>query len=272
MSIIHDALKKAQQKKEAEYEHSAGDPGTGEGIHKTTPRVLAVLAVLVGITALVVTGFRIAGTFTRGDRENTSLQTTTPVPPPQSTGRNDVVKIKVSSLETPGTSDLARQAERLFWLGDLTGAEEMFRKALLNGDGNDPELSNNLGLVQMKKGDLAQALKLFDHAIGEDPGLKEAFCNRGVVFRKMRQYSNAKSDLEKALSMAPDYSHAQFNLATVYEAMGQKADAITYYRKYLSNPDRTPGLDEPLIRQRVSALEAEVSSVSWPKGQQKKGR
>ena len=76
----------------------------------------------------------------------------------------------------------------------------------------------------------------------------------------------------KALEIAPDFGHAQFNLGTVYEALGQVGEAIKYYRKYLDNPKRTPGLDEALILQRISALEAEVSSVSWSAGKLKKGR
>ena len=155
---------------------------------------------------------------------------------------------------------------------DLTGSERGFREAIAAGIGDRAELANNLGLVLRKQGKLTEAVKLFDEALEKNPGMVEALNNRAVAYRKMKRYKEATADLEKVLKADPDSGHAQFNLGTVYEARGQIKEAIRYYRQYLDNPSRTPGLDETLIRQRITALEAEGSSVSWPAGQGRKGR
>ena len=108
---------------------------------------------------------------------------------------------------------------------------------------------------------------MFDRAIDKDPAMVEALNNRAVAYRMLKRNTEARADLEKALQLDPDYGHAQFNMATVHEAMGQTGEAIVFYRKYLNNSSRSPGLDEALIVQRISALEASVSSISWSAGE-----
>jgi len=223
-------------------------------------------ALLVGVVAACLIGWKGYGIYrARNSRIHPSTV------PARARGEVPLKTRRVADQKpkTPAVQqdeDLTRQAERLFWLGDFSESEKLWRRARKEGVGNPAELDNNLGLVLEKEGKLKQALTLLDEAVRAEPKMVEALSNRGIVNRKLKRYKSAEADLKRALDLDPHFTHAQFNLATVYEAMGRTKDAILYYRMYLKNRARSPGLDEVLILQRISALESRVSGVSYSPG------
>jgi len=268
MSIIHDALKKAQFSGE-QPPPSAGGGGGFSGTRRSVTVGLVVAAVFLGALALVLVSKRsLVSLRSMGGEERLGVGVSVDIPARVPVPREAA---RTPAEPPPSSETLIRQGQRYFWLGDFEMAGDAFREALSSGAGNRAELLNNLGLVLRKEGALKEALGFFDDALGEDPKMVAALSNRSVVYRRLGRYDDAVADLGKALEIKPDHAHAQFNLGTVHEAMGNPRAAVLFYRKYLDNPSRTPGLDEALIRQRISSLEAGMSSASWPNAK-KKGR
>jgi tetratricopeptide (TPR) repeat protein len=261
MSIIHDALKKAQSSRKEERPTTAEGGGTSR-VRKSATAGLVVVAVIVGSLTLTLV-------FHRAYRSMRSSGNA-PVKPVSATisiaGQPTKMVIPTASprVEPSSVDVLMRQGQRYYWLGDLQMAEKTFREALLQETGNDSEVSNNIGLVLKKQGKLDEALEFYSRILRNNPDIVVTLNNRAVVYRRLKQYNNAFADLERALEIDPGYAHAQFNMATVYEATGNAKAAVLFYRKYLNNSSRTPGLDEALTKHRISVLEARISSVSWP--------
>jgi serine/threonine protein kinase len=99
----------------------------------------------------------------------------------------------------------------------------------------------NRGLAYQAAGDYPAALKDYDRALEIDPRLADAAMNRGIVHFEMRHYSQAVSDLQQAAPRATDKSVVYYNLALVYRAQGDFANARASIRKSLAldpeNPD-----------------------------------
>lgn len=265
MSIIHDALKKAQSVGKGtgpeDQRPGKGPPGSGWELRS----VLLIIAIVVGVAALGTIVWRI-GSVIKARSIIAKAGGSAQVQSEKTVAGNTPVKLKPEMESESAISDESlRNAERLLRIGDLDAAEEGFRKVLGSGKGDKSELLCNLGLVLKRKGKYKEAIKLYDEALGIRPDFAEALNNRAVLFRKMKQYVRAEADLNKALELKKGYSEAQFNLAAVYEASGKKLRALDAYRNYLSNPDRDPGLVDPRVRQRISFVEAELAASGWKK-------
>lgn len=72
---------------------------------------------------------------------------------------------------------------------------------------------NNRGAVLWDMGRIDEAVASFDAAVAADPGFAAAFYNRGsVIWARKRQLEPALRDLEKVLSLDPDYAYARGDL------------------------------------------------------------
>ncbi len=263
MSIIHDALKKAQS---AGKDTGPEDQKFGKGppLKKRYPRsVLMVVVIIVGVLALGTIVWRI-GTVIRARSIMAKAVVSIPVQSEKVSVGNNAVPLKSTDGSGSGKLiEVLRNTERLLRIGDLNAAEKGFRKVLESGAGDRSELLSNLGLTLKRMGKYKEAMEMFNEALKIRPDFAEALNNRAVLFRKMKQYAEAETDLKRALELRQGYSEAQFNLAAVYEASGKKLKALDAYRSYLSNPDRDPGLVDPRVRQRISFVEAELTAAGW---------
>lgn len=98
---------------------------------------------------------------------------------------------------------------------------------------------------------------------------EEVFLNRSVLFYRQGKHESAIAELKQALNIAPDYQDAHFNLATVYEELGDKDRALEIYFKLaetnpayeqvferLANASAFSNINHPLI-EKVSRLLSE---------------
>ena len=69
-------------------------------------------------------------------------------------------------------------------------------------------------LVSMNR--LAQAKKVFEFIVSEDPDYTSAYVNLGFIHLNRKEIQQAKEMFEKALTLDPDNIHALINLATIY--------------------------------------------------------
>lgn len=82
-----------------------------------------------------------------------------------------------------------------------------------------------------KNGDEEEALQLFNRAIEQDPGLFEAYANRGSFYARKGELAKAEQDFLKSLEVKPNSPNVWMMLGLLYSDMGNKTDACTYYRK-----------------------------------------
>lgn len=264
MSIIREALKKADRDEKVAQKTSPVTADT-RNVRRWTTRSLVAMALLVGSVSLVIIGSRLTGMFPeRGTASKGNTRAGASLPDPVKTNAPGEMGEVGGGSSDQNLTALTRQAERYFWLGEFAQAEELFRQALKTGSGPRAELFNNLGLCISKQGRLKEAVLLYDQALAIDKGMVEALNNRAVAFRGLNRLDEALDDLQSILEKEPDWSYAQFNLGTLHEAMGRVDKALNFYRQYLSNTARPPGLDETQVRQRIKALELQKQSFKLP--------
>jgi len=98
-------------------------------------------------------------------------------------------------------------------------AEEFFEAALVQGD--DP-------------GSAAEAVSLYQKALGLEPGWVEAHINLGVACYHTGNLREAAQALGEALRLEPRHPIARFNLGCVLEERGSTAAAIRHFKLALS--------------------------------------
>ncbi|KUP05254.1 hypothetical protein Q75_13470 [Bacillus coahuilensis p1.1.43] len=89
---------------------------------------------------------------------------------------------------------------------------------------------NTLDLIQNKieNNELGEALDLIESNEGEYSRNSYFWNLKGVLFISMSEYKTGKSFLEKAISLNKENGFAYYNLAYVYEMLGDKKRLIIY--------------------------------------------
>ncbi|MBI4411487.1 MAG: tetratricopeptide repeat protein [Deltaproteobacteria bacterium] len=258
MSIIHDALKKAEKDRSAETtkQRPAGENRlSGENPFKiedgASGRAKAgKLQVILLVVALGSLGGLVTWRFLpKPGGTNPAVQPKTTVAPPQ----------KTSPLaENPVSAEkLKEEALSAFDLGDFEKSRENWAKLVLVTP-TDPEVYNNLGLVLKKLNRDKEAKEAYEKALGLNPTYPQALNNLGVLLMETGDRNQAKNHFEKAIRLNPSYGEAFFHLASVLENEGNKALAAKNYGKFLS---LKPDIDQTLKAQveiRIALLKAEA--------------
>lgn len=85
-------------------------------------------------------------------------------------------------------------------------------------------------------GNCRKAITSYTESIKLDPSYPQSYNNRAYTYMRMRDYSSALSDLDKALSLRPDYIQALMNRGDIhnyYYAIDRQS-AIKDYKKALA--------------------------------------
>ena len=109
------------------------------------------------------------------------------------------------------------------------------------GMGRETDASCNFiaGVYYARTGDKKQALESFDKAIANNYTLMEAHMEKGFVYYEDKKYPDAQKVFEKAITVNNMYADAYYWIAKCNEAMGNKEEAVTNYKRSL-------GLDKQL--------------------------
>jgi len=91
----------------------------------------------------------------------------------------------------------------------------------------------NRGNIYGKKGNLTQAISDYTKAIEINPIFTEAYYNRGNTYEKQGNLTQAISDYTKAIETNPKYAAAYCNRGNVYQTQGNLPLAIADYNKAL---------------------------------------
>mgnify|MGYP005843585697 CR=1 FL=1 len=118
--------------------------------------------------------------------------------------------------------------------GKLAEARFHFEQALA-AKPDDSFAMNNLGLVHARREEWQEAANWFVRAMEADRGQAEAANNLGNVFARTQQWEEAERAFRLALERKPRYAEAWNNLANVLALRGRTAEAIEAYQQALAS-------------------------------------
>lgn len=241
MSLIHEALKKAEKKPADEAKARSSLPSfePAEEKKKVNVRTIGLIVVLV-FAVILALYLRLSDT-TKKKAKVAEEQTTQTMASAEQMSQVEVERLKKSAQEAFASGDM-NQAWAI-----LTAADQI--KA------NDPEVLNNLGLVAKRRGDLQEAKKFYDRALKLQPDYPECLNNLAVVQMDEGNFESAEKTLKRALTIRPNFADASFNMAVAYEQEGNNKEAIEYYMQFLKNARNAKPTFIEEVRKHVIQIE-----------------
>lgn len=239
MSLIHEALKKAQVEAKAQLGSglvSFQEPPPGREKEPMNKRTIVLAGILVAaLIFLVYTKFF-------GTKRDAAGTSATPAPAVnlELLSETDVVKLKKRALDAYGAGDMDSAFATLTTAADL--------------DKNDPEIWNNLGLVARKQGDAAKAREYYQKALELKQDYPEAMNNMAVLEMQSGNTAEAKSLLERAVKISPAYPEANLHLAILCDEDGDTHKAAEYYKRFLEVGKKFPSMVVDSVRDRVMEI------------------
>lgn len=213
MSIIHDALKKAEREREPVSPRLLPLHGTGRASQRRWKRV--VMASLL-VSATTLGGF---AAWTWWPHASSALVT----PPPRAAPARALTPAADSAQREVGRSatDLPHTPEDVSWTrrGDApsSSAPAAYRRAeSVFAEAQQAEAD----------GQWEQAIRHYRQAIDLNPLLLEARNNLGNLLIQQRQIAAAIIELRAALAADPNYALARNNLGSAYLLNGEEGRAV----------------------------------------------
>jgi len=118
-------------------------------------------------------------------------------------------------------------------------AEEHYRAAISLNPGQFASAHYYYGVLQLGQGKYAEAEKAFRQAIDVNPYYAEAHHNLGVTLELRGQLAEAAHEYEKALETQPDYRLAHFHLGRILVNERKFEEAIQHFLKTLTPTDES---------------------------------
>lgn len=121
-----------------------------------------------------------------------------------------VESIRVNRLNGPAYNNLGNLYLKL---GKQEKAKQIFKQGLFTGYS---KLFNNLAIILIKEGILADAENYLKQGIEVSPEYVDLYLNLSVVLSRQNRWAEAKKWLERAIKIAPKNKNVILNLAIVY--------------------------------------------------------
>ena len=90
-----------------------------------------------------------------------------------------------------------------------------------------------MGRLLLKSGRYSEAKSTFEKAHVQDQANSKIFNYIGISCGRLNQFEEAVDAYNKAIALDYDYASAHFNLASVYDQMGDNLNAMTQWQRYL---------------------------------------
>jgi len=163
----------------------------------------------------------IAGQFLMDFSEREKVVTSTPVPRPEPTPRENEAAAwfarGIASEEDPATQDEAIAA---------------YHK-VLEIEPSHAAAHINLGTIHYNRQDFSLAEKHYREAIAADPRYALAYFDLGNVLDETGRVPEAIQTYKTALQLASTYADAHYNLALAYEKLRQPRKALKHWQAYI---------------------------------------
>ncbi len=156
-------------------------------------------------------------------------------------------------------------AEGFYNLGTLNLRKNNFAQARIDLEQtlklrpNYPEAWNNLGMMAAQQGHPQEAIENFKQSLALRPGYTTALLNLGNVYRRQGAFPEAKDALTRALALQPDDPEANYSLGMFFAQQDQLKSAEEYLQKAA---DLRPGYAEALNNLGVIAVRQQDNTAA----------
>ena len=214
MSLLHDALKKAEQESSMPPEGVMVDR---QDTSESKPLRIYFLVSLVVCSLVVGAYFRF---YKKATPVNASLLQ------PKSFSDTEAASVAQSvSLKEDGIQKIK--------MGEYEEARKKFESLTLL-DPRNAEAYNNLGLALKKLGRHEEAFEQYRKALALEPNCSECLNNLGVLYMTNHDLTEAENHFQKAIQAKSDYADPYFHLGLLQEARGDLSAAKANYQKFVA--------------------------------------
>ncbi len=113
------------------------------------------------------------------------------------------------------------------------------------------------GQALLNQRQFPQAISAFEQAISQQPNFAPAHFFLGYALAQSGQSGRAITEFQAALQIDPSMKEAVMNIASNYQTLGDCANAIQWYERYLKETPGSPKAGD--IRQRINGLRQQMS-------------
>jgi tetratricopeptide (TPR) repeat protein len=132
----------------------------------------------------------------------------------------------------PGSEDAEMQLFRLLVLTNHINLARPIGPKLLAARPHDAEVLYLNGIVERSVGDFAQAKTYLEQAVALDPNFFNSRFNLGMVDVFLKDWQGAKENLEKAIALGAPQPEVHFELAKALRGMGDAPGAMQEIQLY----------------------------------------
>lgn len=260
MSIILDALKKADSAKVKKDQEESKVEGSSAGMFKPGKAsssqkiifssrlrgMLVAVVVVLGLAcaSLLVFGPNLKHVFVNANVPKAdSMAQTSQVLDPKIAEQAEQEKMDQKAIK------LQESAILNFQNGNYEQSVVEY-KELVELLSSDPEVYNNYGVALKKLGKNKEALLAYETALALKADYPEVLNNMAVINMAENNYNEARRHLERALELDPDYLDPQLHLALCLEKMGDYESSVKYYQSFL---EKSLGKVEKRLRVQVES-------------------
>jgi tetratricopeptide (TPR) repeat protein len=145
--------------------------------------------------------------------------------------------IPVIAAQQATASDFLVESSEKYKKGDFEGAIADLDKAIAI----NPELAeayNNRGLTYKALKEYPKAIADYDKAIEISPKLALAYTNRGIIYHALKDHTKAIADFDRAIAINSAHTYAYNSRGNTYADLKEHAKAIADYTKAIEiNPE-----------------------------------
>lgn len=260
MSIILDALKKAEEKKKGTSFSESSPPEKDQNQKGFSFRDLVkipkdkrpffIFAVVIG---LVLGGVIFWGTSEKspsfrslpemGSGQNTNSQT-------PSQAQTLTAKTKMAEEQkSQKIASLKEEAIKNFHEHRLQETLVQYAQLMMLSP-DDPGILNNYAVALRHSGQTSEAKKIYEKILVLKPDYPEALNNYAVILLTEKSYDLALATLTRAIELDPNYVEASLHAAIAYEKLGKISEAKDHYQKFL---EQSRGRIDRKIRLQVES-------------------
>lgn len=126
----------------------------------------------------------------------------------------------------------SRYANALYWAGHLEEAAAKYEEAS-QLDPENVDVHLDLGAVYYDMDLMDRTIEACNRVIELSPSRSEAWYNRGLALKKLKQFSEARYNLQRANMLTPNDHDIQLAIANLFAKSGNPRKAIRIYKRVL---------------------------------------
>jgi superkiller protein 3 len=141
----------------------------------------------------------------------------------------------ILQLNSKNSNALVKLGNAYLKKGNLDQAITIYQ-TVTQKDPNNYQAFYQLGQVFEEKGALEKALLAYNKAVKlnpDSPESSEIYNRMGEIFKKKEKLDAALKAYQNAMRVDPEYPFSYYNIASLFEEVGKKEEAITFYNKFI---------------------------------------